>query len=338
MGNRSPTFDECRAEYAALWHDCELRDERRRTVESTAKKIIANRPRYEFVSKATGVPWFVIGLIHQMECELSFKKHLHNGNPMFSKDGRPIRTTDESKNRPAVWPAPQGVDPWNHSAIDALTMPGKEFDKITDWSIERIAYCLELYNGFGYRLYRGINSPYLWSYTNHYTSGKYVADKVWSKTAVSGQSGALAILKAMMVLDPTAVDLSHPPPEKPWPKAPGPEVSSPGNTTPAREAVRSRSVWSLVTAFVVWVVNVFTQWLQSVADWAAGWFSALPGIAGYVSEGLAPLASLGAALKLDIAKASVAAAGALIVIAIVRHSRDKSELVNRRAQAGDLEP
>lgn len=335
---KAPSFDECRAEYATLWSDCEIRPERQKTVEVTARRIIANRPRYERVSQRTGVPWFMIGIIHQMECNLGFHKHLHNGNPMYDKNGRPIRTTDESANRPAVWPAPKGEDPWEWSAIDALTMPGKQFDRIKDWSIERICYCLELYNGFGYRLYRGIHSPYLWSFTRHYVSGKYVSDKVWSKTAVSGQSGAIAILKAMAEIDPLSVDLTKPE-VRSWPAAPGPERGTgPAATTPAAEAAKSKSVWSLIVAFLLSVVQWFTHWMQGTVDWLASWFQAMPGIASYVTDGLAPLGTLATALKIDITSASVTAAGALIIIAIVRHSRDKAELANHRAaNQGEVE-
>lgn len=324
MGRKSPTFQECKDEYIALWQECEIRPERRKTLESTARRILVNRPRYETVSRKTGVPWFVIGLIHQMECSLSFAKHLHNGDSLKG------RTWRVPAGRPKVWP-PSGEDPWEASAIDALTMPGKNFDKISDWSIERIAYTLELYNGFGYRLYRGIHSPYLWSFTTHYSRGKYVADGKWSKTAVSGQSGAMALLKVLIEMAPQEVDVSPREEAASWPKAPGPDdVTVPTQTTPVREAARSKSVWSLVLAFFGGVVQFFTDWLQSVVDWMASWFKALPGVASYVTEGLAPLGTLAGALKLDITKVSIAAAGALIVIAIVRHSRDKSELVNRR--------
>lgn len=320
----APSFDTCKAEYNSLWTDCEIRPDRRKVLEGTARKIISNRPRYETVSRLTGVPWFVIGLIHQMECSLSFAKHIHNGDPLTD------RTKLVPAGRPKVWP-PSGQDPWEASAVDALTMPGKEFHKIKDWSIERIAYALELYNGFGYRLYRNIHSPYLWSFTTHYASGKYVSDGNWSKTAVSGQSGAMALLKVMMEIAPLEVDVS---PQRDaaahWPKAPGPEAPSRHQTTPLREGAKSTSVWSLLVAFFAGVINFFTAWLQSVADMASGWVSALPGISGYVTEGLAPLTSLSAALKIDITKASIGVAGALIVIAIVRHSRDKAELVNRR--------
>jgi len=53
---------------------------------------------------------------------------------------------------------------------------------------------LEAYNGMGY-VPRRINSPYLWSGTQHYAKGKYVADGVWDSNAVSAQLGCATLLK-----------------------------------------------------------------------------------------------------------------------------------------------
>ena len=43
---------------------------------------------------------------------------------------------------------------------------------------------LEAYNGSGYRdKHPDVKTPYLWSFSNHYTRGKYVADGTVSGTA-----------------------------------------------------------------------------------------------------------------------------------------------------------
>ena len=54
----------------------------------------------------------------------------------------------------------------------------------------------EKYNGMGYRPF-GVPSPYLWSFSSIYTSGKYVADGRFDPTVVSKQSGAAVMLKAL---------------------------------------------------------------------------------------------------------------------------------------------
>jgi hypothetical protein len=85
---------------------------------------------------------------------------------------------------------------WEESAIDAL-----EYDGLTtwnEWSIEGICYRLEMYNGLGYRIYHPeIKSPYLWSFSNQYTKGKYKADGRFDPDLVSQQCGAMGILKRM---------------------------------------------------------------------------------------------------------------------------------------------
>src|SRR5206468_849198 len=85
---------------------------------------------------------------------------------------------------------------WEESAGDALSMKG--LSPQTDWSLAGTLYQLERYNGWGYRLFHPyVLSPYLWSFSNHYKSGKYVADGTWSDTAVSKQCGAVALLRRM---------------------------------------------------------------------------------------------------------------------------------------------
>ena len=184
------TFSELKGDYARLLATMKIRPEKLAAADSVARKIVANRPRYEIVSKATGVPWSIIGVIHAMECGLSFKQHLHNGDPLTA------RTRQVPAGRPVAGSPPFT---WEESAIDALKYDG--LDKVTDWSPERECYELEGYNGWGYRKYHPeVPSPYLWSYSNHYLHGKYVADGKWDPGAVSGQCGAIVLLTRVRVL------------------------------------------------------------------------------------------------------------------------------------------
>ncbi len=63
-----------------------------------------------------------------------------------------------------------------------------------------------------------MKSPYLWSFTNHYTKGKYVADGKFDPNAPSDQVGAMALLK-QLVTDGLVVGQSGEvkPPEPPPP-------------------------------------------------------------------------------------------------------------------------
>ena len=73
------------------------------------------------------------------------------------------------------------------------------------WTPARACYEIEKFNGFGYRNHhRQVKSPYLWSFSNHYACGKYVADGRFSTDAVDAQCGAIPLLKRIMELDRTA--------------------------------------------------------------------------------------------------------------------------------------
>lgn len=183
-------FPDLRAEYAELLAEMAVRRDRLAQADGIVNAIVANRARYEAVAGTTRVPWYVVAVIHSMEASLNFTRHLHNGDPLTA------RTVQVPAGRP-----PQGRPPfaWEVSAADALTFDG--IANNNDWSIERIAYLLEGFNGWGYRRYHPeVKSPYLWSFSNHYTAGKYVADGRWSATAVSQQCGAMVLLNRLQAL------------------------------------------------------------------------------------------------------------------------------------------
>lgn len=187
------TFDTLRSEYAELWRSMRVREDKIATADAAARRIIAAKARYVAVEALTGVPWFVIGIIHRLECGGSFAKHLHNGDPLTA------RTVQVPKGRPKSGEPPFS---WEESAVDALRYDG--LDEVESWSPERIAFELEGYNGWGYRRHHpDVLSPYLWSFSNHYSSGKYVADGKWSQSAVSGQVGAMVLLRRLISIDPS---------------------------------------------------------------------------------------------------------------------------------------
>lgn len=188
-----PTFSTLKGEYARLWSTMQILPERAAAADALAKKVLANKARYLLVSAATSVPWFAIGAIHAMEASLNFSKHLHNGDPL----------TGRTKQVPAGRPT-TGTPPftWEDSAIDALRYDG--LDTIKDWSVERFAFVLEGYNGWGYRTeHPSVLSPYLWSFSAHYSKGKYAADGQWDSGLISEQCGAMVLLSRLIALDPS---------------------------------------------------------------------------------------------------------------------------------------
>lgn len=175
-------------EYAALFQACTVPPRHAAQVTAAAVGLLQHRDRYAALGRDLGIPWHFLAIIHTMECSGRFDRHLHNGDPLTA------RTTRAPTGRPR-----QGQPPftWEHSAADALAM--KKLGPGTDWSLPGMLYQFERYNGFGYRLHHPRTpSPYLWSFSNHYTSGKYVADGAWSATAVSKQCGAAVLLKELM--------------------------------------------------------------------------------------------------------------------------------------------
>lgn len=180
---------ELRAEYGRLFDTCQVRNSKLAQVEDTIAAIMRNRGRYESVAQDAGggIPWLLIAVIHNLEASLNFTCHLHNGDPLTA------RTVQVPAGRPQV-----GAPPftWEASAADALRY--HNLDQWQDWSLPGILYKLEEYNGWGYRLYHPhVLSGYLWSCSNHYTSGKYIADGTWSDTAVSEQVGAAVVMRRM---------------------------------------------------------------------------------------------------------------------------------------------
>lgn len=145
-----------------------------------------SRARYSDLGKQVVVPWQFIAAIHGLEASFNFRAHLHNGDYPLSR-----RTRQVPAGRPRAWLPPSS---WESSALDALRLMG--FAGQSDWSLPRMLYRLEAYNGFGYR-HSGRATPYLWSYSTLYSRGKFVADGRFDPTARSKQCGAAVMLKVL---------------------------------------------------------------------------------------------------------------------------------------------
>lgn len=182
-----PLRETLRKEYENIFNACAIRPDRMREVERTVAALLEDKNRYEGVGGDLGIPWYFVGAIHNMEASRNFARHLHNGDPLTA------RTVNVPAGRPKAGSPPFT---WEESAGDALAMRGLGAE--TDWSLAGTLYQLEGYNGWGYRLHHPhVLSPYLWCFSDHYTSGKYVADGTWSDTAVSRQCGAAVLLRRM---------------------------------------------------------------------------------------------------------------------------------------------
>ncbi len=174
---------------------------------SIAKSLVTAKSHYVDVQNATGVPWFIIAVIHERESSQNWSRSLAQGDPW---------------NQVSIH-VPKGRGPftsWENAAIDALVNCSPHAANNHDWSVGGSLTLLEEYNGLGYAS-RGIPSPYVWSGTDQYVRGKYIRDGVFSSSTVDSQLGCAGLLIWMMKLDPT-IKLGSPVPVvvSPSPKLP----------------------------------------------------------------------------------------------------------------------
>lgn len=176
-----------RTEYRRLFDTLEIRADRAAAVDELCVRALALLPRYQPVSDSSGVPWYFIAAVHLRESSFAIA-HLHNGDPL---DARTVRVP---AGRPRI---PEPPYTFEQSADDALRL--KKLHLWQDWSLSGTLYQLERYNGMGYRR-RGKPSPYLWSYSQHYQRGKFVADGKYSDTFVDRQCGTATFLRRLAEL------------------------------------------------------------------------------------------------------------------------------------------
>lgn len=198
-------LSQLKSKYLELYEQMKLRSDWESELDRVCERILKHRKRYEYVEQKTGVPWWWIAAIHNMESSGNWNCHLHNGDPLKARtvrvpSGRPL---DEPEKGWTV-----GYT-WEESAIDAIKI--KKFDDVKDKSLPAWLWRSHLYNGFGNVNYVGdlgssyLYTPYLWSGTNIYKSGKFVQDGLFDSKAISQQVGVAPIIKNL--LEKTSSDL-----------------------------------------------------------------------------------------------------------------------------------
>lgn len=182
-----PSFSATWKGYTNLWNKAKIHPHRRKAAEAEARRALANKARYQVLERELGIPWWWIAFTHNLEGGGSFKTYLGNGQPLNQ-----VTTM-----------VPPGRGPWKSweaGAKDALKLHGLEKLKPGEWTIARALYEAERWNGFGY--YGKGNSPYLWSFTDEYTKGKWresPGKKSWyDPNMVSQQVGFATALKALI--------------------------------------------------------------------------------------------------------------------------------------------
>lgn len=183
--------------------------------DGVAKRLVAAKDRYKAVEARTGVPWYVIAVIHEREASQKWTSSIAQGDPW---------------NKVSIH-VPKGRGPfksWEDAAVDALMNCPPYAAKNRDWSAGVTLSILEKYNGLGY-YNKELPSPYIWAGTDQYVKGKYIADGKFDANAVDTQLGCAGVLRSMMKLDASVAlsDVTKAIDEVPTPQSPPPPVSIP---------------------------------------------------------------------------------------------------------------
>lgn len=174
-------------QYARQWDAMQILPNREHEFDVLVVWLLAYKARYQAIEAKTGVPWYLIAVLHFRESNLNFNTYLGNGQSIHR------RTTIVPKGRGPFASFEDG-------AIDALKIDG--LTSVQDWRLEKVLYYCELFNGTGYDR-RGLPSPYLWGGTNIQKPGKYTSDGRFNPRVWDTQPGCAPILARLAGLDPS---------------------------------------------------------------------------------------------------------------------------------------
>jgi lysozyme family protein len=174
--------------YQELWNNMVINDHDLKQIIDDAQNILKYRRQFEIAVIGTPIPWQFAGIIYYREDGLQFKGHPHNGDSLKK------RTINEPSGRPLANPANKAGYTFMESFADLIAL--KAWHKVPVWNMPSLLYYFESNNGFGYRrLHHPINTPYLWSGTSLYKSGKFVSDGHYDATEKDAQMGAAPLLR-----------------------------------------------------------------------------------------------------------------------------------------------
>jgi lysozyme family protein len=208
---------------AHRWSIMHVRANRLSAFHATALRLSAPdaKARYQGVSDAlatliagaenTGkstnlieVPWWFIAIVSEREYggPPHWDRQLGQGDPLNQVSRHVPKGMGPYLSHPND--STPGEDAWTRCCVDVLTNSAPYAAKWKNWTIGGVLTLFEEYNGLGYAA-RGIPSAYVWSGSDQYTSGKYIADEVFSASAVDVQEGCAPLLATMMAIDSTII-------------------------------------------------------------------------------------------------------------------------------------
>jgi lysozyme family protein len=180
-------FAKLKPEYTQLLAAMEVRPECAAEVEKVALKLLGYKSRYQEVSNADGVPVVFIATSFERESGSNFTRNPAQGWPLTSR----------SKDIPYNGP----FRTWFDAATAAYKLNGLDRVGAANWTWELFCFYGETFNGFGYRDWHKMHSPYLWGGTNIQTAGKYTADNKFDSTVMDAQLGIVPVARRMIELD-----------------------------------------------------------------------------------------------------------------------------------------
>jgi lysozyme family protein len=179
-----------RADYQVRWPAMRVRPERIAAADVVARRMASREARYRAITDPIGVPWWWLAAVHELEHSGRFTTSMIATDPIDAPPGTP---------------PPSGTitdAEWDDTARALLRARG--LANWRDWTVTGALYQWERYNGLGYRNF-DVPSPYLWSFSDQYTAGKFIRAGEFSPTTVSQQPGAAVLLRRLIDLGTTTV-------------------------------------------------------------------------------------------------------------------------------------
>lgn len=167
---------------------------RREQFAAAAGKLVrlSQAGRYVEASRATGVPEIFMAASFEREASSDFTKSPAQGDPLDR-----LSTHVPKGLGPYI-----GATGWTRAAMDAYKIDGLDKIGAANWTWPLAAYYAEAFNGFGYRDWHRMRSPYVWGGTNLQQRGKYEADGQFNASIMDEQLGVVPLMMAMASLSP----------------------------------------------------------------------------------------------------------------------------------------
>lgn len=188
-GTMQRVYDKNQARVDAV--DPDLSRQQKRDLDTFYANWVANKARYERVADATGIPAELIAALHWRESTGNFSTYLHQGDPL----GKPAVHVPKDIPLFTTW------EPAAEHALDSKSYITDKLSLTKDTTdLAALATFAEYYNGLGY-YNKGKPSPYVWSGTDQYSRGKYVADGRYSSVTKDRQLGVVAMIQHIRAND-----------------------------------------------------------------------------------------------------------------------------------------